>query len=131
MAVPRFALIATLALSLLATPAPAQIITVGAPGTGAMFTEIQPAIDSASPGSTIILGAGVFMPFVLDESVDIQGSGSLASIVIATTANTSAVKIVDIDTNEHVVVAGLRAVGGASDCFSPFGPAPCTPFVDV
>jgi len=125
-------LASTICTLLLVAPLGAQVLTVGPPGTGADFTDIQPAIDAAPGGATLILLPGSYAHFVLDKAVDVLGPGPELATVAATAADTSAVSVRDLAAGATVVVAGFTAVGGASTCeASFFTTGMCVPFIEV
>lgn len=121
------------AVLLLAPALPAaQVITVGPVGSGATHTDIQSAIDAASPGQTVLVSPGNYSEFVLGKEVDVLGPGSALAKVVASASDTSAVIVRDLAAGAQVVVSGFEAVGGSTLCgFSPFQPSLCTPFIGV
>jgi len=65
-----------LSLLVLGTAPAAEILTVGSSGSGADFTDIQPAVDAALPGDTIRILAGSYTGFTVGKPLTIQGAGS-------------------------------------------------------
>lgn len=75
-------------------------------GAGVDFTDLQPAIDAAGEGDTILVKAGLYGPFDIDaKSLVIVGErGELAEV--ATT-----VQVRNLAANQHVTLQGLGLTG--------------------
>lgn len=64
------------AFVMLCTCPSADVLTVGPPGSGAAYEQIQPAIHASSAGDTILVAAGDYDHFVLNEPRRLVGAGS-------------------------------------------------------
>lgn len=114
---------AALAALTLLTPALAGTLTVGAPASGAQFTDIAAAIAAAQPGDTILVDAGTYLdapPLVIDKPLTLLGAGSSATIFRALPADPFdqpvPLTITGLAAGEQVRVGGLQlrsqALGG-------------------
>jgi len=103
----------------LAAPTFAGTITVGPPGSGAMFPDIQPAITAAQPGDQITVAGGTYSPFVLDKEVDIIGLPGALPIVDSPLSGVAAIAIRQIHAGSQVIVAGLTATAPPTSCLIP------------
>lgn len=70
-----------LASALLGAPAAAAELFVGPAGSGQAFSDIQAAIDAASPGDTVYVLAGTYGRFELDKPLRLIGAGSTQVLV--------------------------------------------------
>jgi len=81
------ALVAVFAIAL---PAAADVLTVGPPGSGAQFAQIQAAIDAAADDDVILVKPGSYQAIALDKSVRILADGTgtvrVPTVAIANTA---------------------------------------------
>ncbi|HEX6885389.1 MAG TPA: hypothetical protein VF530_18585 [Planctomycetota bacterium] len=104
------ALARSLALVLLAPLAAATDWTVGPSGSGAQFSEIQPAIDAARPGDVIRVQAGTYARFVIRKPLRILADGGGPAVVAGLDF---AVYVHDLRIGNELVLSGLtlRATG--------------------
>jgi len=126
----KFALLA-FALFATATSAPASILYVGPSHT---FKQIQPAINAAQPGDTIIVSPGGYGAFVLNKGVDILGPGSNLASVSVSTPDKTPVVIQNIAFGEHAVVSGFKVHSANTGCqVYPFGGSStaCVPTIKI
>lgn len=65
-----------LVLLLSSTSVHASTLLVGPAGSGAAYTDIQPAIDAALPGDTIVVLPGFYSSFAVSKAVHVTGAGS-------------------------------------------------------
>ena len=123
-----------LTLFLFLTPAQAQVVTVGPLGSGADFTEIQPAVDAVPAGATVLVAPGTYSSFVLSKDVDVLGPVTGDALVVGVASEVSAIVIRDLLFGQNVLVSGFQAQSGPT-CCDPlviFGvPCHCTPAVLV
>ncbi len=86
--------------------ASAGVLVVGPPGSGAAFSDVQPAIDAAQPGDTILVLAGSYGPANIAKPLQILGVGS--NRVTLTGPDTAPVlEVSAIPAGETLVVAGI------------------------
>jgi hypothetical protein len=99
---------------LTSAPSAAGVILVGPPGSGAPYNDIQPAIDAALPGDTIVVLPlalpATYSGFVLSKPLRVLGSGW----IFGSTAYTFVIGSVDV----QGIAAGTEAVVGG---FDPLG----------
>lgn len=103
-------------------PVLADVLTVGPSGSGASFTEIQPAIDAAQPGDTVLVAAGNYAPFVLDKALSVIGAGSTSTSVVAPSiagADTAAIEVRGLAQGSVATIAGMLALGSFADVDTP------------
>lgn len=104
---PRLATITTIAALAFTAPTTAQ--QTWTVGLGGQFTTLQPAIDAASPGDTILVEPGLYPQAVVDKGIRILGSGSTlqpsGSVGIALSAR-------HLPAGQTLVVRGLRTTIG-------------------
>ncbi len=118
---PRPARLAALLLCL-ALPARAGVLVVGpAAGPGIDFTQIQPAVDAAAEGDTILVREGTYLWFqVLAKSVTVVADGDQVFVRPPAGQISSSAMIVirDLAAGQEVLVRGLRTSLGAriQDC---------------
>lgn len=65
---------------------PAQTVTVGPAGSGAMFTSIQEGIDAAPPGGVVLVAAGSYAAaatLTIDKPLTLLGAGSATTTYTA------------------------------------------------
>ncbi|MEW6747991.1 MAG: hypothetical protein AB1486_35195, partial [Planctomycetota bacterium] len=96
---------------LLVTLAPASVASrtwiVALDGSGD-FTQVQPAIDAASPGDIILVKPGTYDSFILNKALTVVGSGQdLTTITDAGSPDNRAVTV--RDQVGYATVASLRA----------------------
>ncbi len=99
-------LLVSTVLVLLATPSSAAILTVGPPGSGAQFEQINAAIAAAQPNDTILVQPGTYAPFLVDKPVRVIGDGT--GDVIVQTAISTGITVDAIGPGEEVVLSGLE-----------------------
>lgn len=89
----------------LAGPGFGDTWTVGPTGD---FTEIQPAVDAAAPGDSILVEAGTYAPFEIAKPLNVLGAGA-ESVMIAgvNTVDFVAMGVHDIGPFSSVVVSGM------------------------
>ncbi len=111
----RGALLGICLLITLAVPATASVIVVHA-GGGGDFTAIQPAIDAASDGDTILVKSGNYAGFTIDGKgvVVVQDSGASAQIL-------GTIAVQDVPVASRVVLNGLKVRPPASSTASAYG----------
>jgi hypothetical protein len=99
---------------LLAEAAVAETITVGPPGSGAQFTQVQPAVDAAQPHDTILVLPGSY-PGPISVFVPLQIVGVGKPMLYATGPGLLALYIHGpFEAGHTAVLAGLR-ISGTSD----------------
>jgi len=115
-------LLASTVLVVCAPSAFADVFTVGPVGSGADFAEIQPAIDAAQPGDTVLVAEGKYGPFVLDKALRVIGAGTAGGVLGLTPrtevrpphvvdADSIAIEIRDIPRGTVATLSGIYAVG--------------------
>lgn len=115
---PVSAPLAALASFTLACAAPAQAVTVGPPGSGAMFTSIQTGINAAPPGGIVLVAAGSYAAsatLMIDKPLTLLGTGSSSTIFTAQGPGFPSgmllpLRITGLSAGEQVCVSGLRLV---------------------
>jgi len=103
---PRFALVP---LALLVAPLSAELVTVGPPGSGSDFADVQAAIDAASAGDVVLVAPGTYPGFHLEKALVVQGAGRGATRITEegfVLSPTLAV-VREIDAGGVAVVAGM------------------------
>ncbi len=104
-AVRDLALVATLVVSSLASTASAGVIVVNAFG-GGQFTTIQPAVNAAVDGDTLLVKAGQYSGFTID--------GKGITIVADSGANVSVtglVSVINLPSARTAVIGGMSLTG--------------------
>ncbi|MEW6744382.1 MAG: hypothetical protein AB1486_16640 [Planctomycetota bacterium] len=85
-------------------------------GSGADFSQIQPAIDAASDGDLIIVRPGMYDPFTLAKGVMMRASDSLFSV----DPNVGPVHVRDLANMAQAGISGMSmdiiGIGGAPEC---------------
>ncbi|MEM7307946.1 MAG: hypothetical protein AAF682_14810 [Planctomycetota bacterium] len=88
----------------------ADVLTVGPPGSGSDFDDIQSAVDAAERGDVVLVGPGSYLGFTVDKAVVVHGAGvgqTNVSNQLAPFA-VNAVRVQGVPAGEVAVVAGLR-----------------------
>jgi hypothetical protein len=98
---------APLLLLALASPAAAEVHTVGPAGSGADFTAIQAAIDASAPGDTVLVAAGDYAGFALAKPLLVLGAGSGKTKLTSAYPVGTAVSVAGIPAGQVAVVAGM------------------------
>lgn len=121
--------VVALALSaVLAAPSAGQVVTVAPGGAGADFGEIQPAVDAAPAGASVLIQPGTYAPFTIDKPLRLLGQGALVQSAVA---DVEACVVRDLPPLAEVVVTGVRFEGGASSCAGgPFA-GNCRPYLSI
>lgn len=115
---PFSALLAALASLTFACAAAAQTVTVGPPGSGAMFASIQAGIDAAPPGGVVLVAAGSYAApatLTIDKPLTLLGAGSLSTTYTAQGPGSPSgmvlpLRITGLSAGEQVRVSGMRLV---------------------
>jgi len=103
-------------------PLLAEVFTVGPAGSGADFADIQPAIDAALTGDTVLVAAGIYAPFTLDKGVRVIGAGSVSGVAehppstivqapFVIGDDSIAIEIHDLPQGADAWICGLEALG--------------------
>jgi len=102
---PKFAL----ALACLAPAASADLWTVAeAGGPGVDFTDIQPAVNAAADGDTVLVQAGTYGAIVIDgKELTVQGDGEVIVIEL-TVFGAGGLRINNTAPDQSVVVRGIQ-----------------------
>ncbi|MEM7305792.1 MAG: hypothetical protein AAF682_03945 [Planctomycetota bacterium] len=90
----------------LASRAQAATLTVGPPGSGAQFDQIQSAVDAAQPGDVILVQPGSYAKVTVDKPLRILGDGSGPVVIGASLAN--GVVVEDIAAGQELVLSGVE-----------------------
>jgi hypothetical protein len=94
------------AAAALSEAASASVVVVDATGSG--FTQIQPAVDSAVDGDTILIESGAYQAFgVRDKALAIVGDANSDVRIDGT------IRIGELATEKTLVLANLRAYGNS------------------
>lgn len=103
----------------LSNPVAAGVVTVGPPGSGAAFEDIQSAIDASLPGDTIRVAEGSYAPFDLDKGLTIVGAGPTATIVEVAPGVSDAITahIHDVPAGFAAIVMSVGLRGAPTLCF--------------
>lgn len=103
----RYLIRSSLFASVLLCASPsAGVLVVGPPGSGAAFSDVQPAIDAAQPGDTVLVLAGTYGTASITKPLQLIGAGS--DLVTLQGPNTAPQLVVtSIPVGETVVVTGL------------------------
>ncbi|MEM7308652.1 MAG: hypothetical protein AAF682_18355 [Planctomycetota bacterium] len=109
-----------LLLASLALPALADVRTVGPPGSGADFQQIQPAIGASQPGDVVLVAAGLYSDFVLNKPILVQGAGPDETIVVASTIFDSipSAAVIEIEAGEAASIAGMTIAKAEASAFN-------------
>src|SRR5262245_3438747 len=99
------ATLAILIITLLASSAIAKTWYVG--GSGADFTEIQPAIDAAQDGDVILVRPGTYQPFTIEKGVIVRASSTPFAVTVK---SPDRVLIQNIGPLRRAGVAGMSIV---------------------
>jgi hypothetical protein len=110
--------LAALASLTFACAAAAQTVTVGPPGSGAMFASIQAGINAAQPGGVVLVAAGSYgapATLTIDKPVTLLGAGSSSTTYSAQGPGVPSgmvlpLRITGLAAGEHVSVSGMRLV---------------------
>lgn len=103
-----FPLLVTLLAPLVLASVPnSAILTVGP--SGAMFTQIQDAIDAAADGDVILVQPGTYAGIVVDKPLRILGDGT--GLVFIQSAQPQGARILNLPANEELVLSGVRVEG--------------------
>lgn len=101
----------------LATGAAAQTVTVGPPGSGAMFARIQDGINAVAAGGTVLVAPGDFVttnPLVIDKPLTLLGAGRGQTRhtldATLTRGAVSGIEISRLGLGEQVVVGGMTVL---------------------
>ncbi len=112
-AVRELALVATLALSFLASSASAGVIVVNASG-GGQFTSIQPAVNAAVDGDTLLVKGGTYAGFsIIDKTLTVVGDPGALNVDI-----NGAVIVNSLATSRSVILAKLNVNGLLGDAYA-------------
>ena len=121
------AVLTVLALAGLATAATAGTLTVGPPGSGAGFTEIQAAVDASQPGDVILVAPGVYDRFTVDLPLSViaeQPGTAVVRTAVSVPATYLGALVTGIPAGAEVLLSGL-AFDAQSTNFGAGGPPPC------
>ncbi len=110
-------LLTTLALVLLCAPTAAAVLTVGPPGSGAQFTDIQDAVDAAAPNDVILVQPGTYGPVTVTKPVRIEGDGT-GDVIVAVAVGVALV-VESIGPGEEVVISSVEVQANPLS-FNPF-----------
>ena len=104
----------SISMSALSRVAPASVIVVDPSGSG--FTEIQPAVDAAVDGDTILIRTGAYAGFaVRDKALAIVGdAGSDVRV-------DGAIRIGMLASGKTITLANLKAYGSSGDSIAGHG----------
>ena len=116
--------LAVAVLLLVSLPVRAAEITVGPPGSGADFDDIQPAVDAAAPGDTILVLAGTYSRFRVDKSLRVIGESSgLVTVSLPSAQDVCLlgtefllVEVADLAATDEVVLQGLTLTATFAPC---------------
>lgn len=97
-------------------------ITVGPPGSGAAFDDLQAAIDAAPAGATVAVAAGTYGPIAITRGITILGQGPDLVTIDAPLA--IGVEVRDTGPAETVLLSGFEV--RASPFFAAGTPASIT-----
>lgn len=96
-----------LALVLLALPATSQL-TVGPPGSGAAFDQIDDALAVAAVGETVLVAPGTYEPFTVTQGVSVVGAGSgQTEVAIPAGSTEGAIDVVGVPAGQTARVSGI------------------------
>lgn len=98
--------LAAVVLGSVLSPLAASTLTVGPPGSGAGFSDIQPAIDAAQPGDTILVLPGSYTSFKLTKPLDLLGAGS--GVVQVGSPVQAPIMVSGIPAGSEAVLSGFR-----------------------
>jgi len=101
------AMFAALALPASVLCAHAGVLLVGPPGSGAPYTQIQPAVDAAQPGDTVHVLPGSYREFVVTKPVRVLGAGS-ALVSIDAVDHVTAVAVIGVPAGTEAVISGMQ-----------------------
>ncbi|TAJ12044.1 MAG: hypothetical protein EPO68_13945, partial [Planctomycetota bacterium] len=103
-----------LSVPLLAIAAPlasANTLTVGPAGSGATYTDIQPAVDAAAPGDTILVLPGFYGSFAVSKPIHVTGAGS-SLIPGTTTFVLGTAEVLGLPPGAGASIGGMRVTTG-------------------
>ena len=101
-----------------ACAAAAQTVTVGPPGSGAMFASIQAGINAAPPGGVVLVAAGSYADtatLTIDKALTVLGAGSSSTTYTAhgpglPSGMVLPLRITGLSAGEQVCVSGMRLI---------------------
>src|SRR5688572_13526839 len=96
---------------LLQATASAGVLVVGPPGSGAPFQDVQPAIDAAQPGDTVLVLAGSYGTASITKPLQLVGAGS-GLVTLSGPPTAPVLHVGSIPAGETVVVSGLDLQAG-------------------
>jgi hypothetical protein len=84
----------------------ADVLTVGPPGSGSQFTQIQAAVDAAQPDDVLLVRPGTYQPIVVETPVRILGVAP--GVIVEGVPDQPAVTVRGIGAGQEFVLSGTR-----------------------